>query len=230
VAEQSRGRAAAARGVAERAAAPARAAELYASARRRQRDAEALLAREEFERAIDAFQDAADLHRRAAATALALRPTPAGAVARVEAPPPRLPTAVPQPAPSPIQAAEAPRLPTAAPTSRPRPAGGDEEKIRDTIRRYVQAQNTLDVDLYASVYPGISGARRQAVEGAWRGLQSQQLDAEIRQIRVTNAHAEARVYERRVAVPRAGTEQRDSRERVIRLEKRGDAWVIESLN
>jgi serine/threonine-protein kinase len=228
IADQSRARASSAREAAERAGAQERAEDLYGQGRRKQRDAEALIARSEFERAIAASQDAADLYRRAATAALARRPTPVERVAAVREAEVHPPTAVPQVVPTSVP--EPVRAPTAAPTARPRAAGASEEdKIRETIRRYVQAQNNLDADLYASVYPGIA-SRRAAIESAWRNLQSQNLEAEIRQIRITDSRAEVRLYERRVAVPRAGSEQRDNRERTLRLEKRGDAWVIESLN
>jgi serine/threonine-protein kinase len=229
VADQSRARSSSAREAAERAGAPERAGDLYDQGRRKQRDAESLAARSEFERAIAASQDAVDLYRRAATAALARRPTPVERIAAAREPEVRPPTAVPQIIPTSVP--EPVRTPTAAPTARPRtPAGiSDEDKIRETIRRYVQAQNNLDADLYASVYPGIA-SRRAAIESAWRNLQSQHLEAEIRQIRITDSRAEVRLYEQRVAVPRAGSEQRDNRERTLRLEKRGDAWVIESLN
>ena len=229
IAEQSRSRVSSAREAAERAGAPQRAEDIYGQARRKQREAESLIARAEFERSIAASQDASELYRRAASAALARRPTPAESVAAVREPEVRMPTAVPQVVPTSVP--EPVRAPTAAPTARPRPsaAAADEEKIRETIRRYVQAQNNLDADLYASVYPGIA-SRRAAIESAWRNLQSQHLEAEIRQIRINDSRAEVRLYERRVAVPRAGSEQRDNRERTLHLEKRGDAWVIESLN
>ena len=230
IAEQSRSRVSSAREAAERAGAPQRAEDIYGQARRKQREAESLIARAEFERSIAASQDASDLYRRAASAALARRPTPSESVAAVREPEARAPTAVPQVVPTSVP--EPVRAPTAAPTARPRPpaATSEEEKIRETIRRYIKAQNTLDVDLYEQVFPGLSGARRQAVETAWRNLHSQQLDAEIRQIRITDSEAEVRVYEKRVAVPRVGSAQTDSRERLIRLEKRGDGWVIVRLN
>jgi hypothetical protein len=36
-------------------------------------------------------------------------------------------------------------------------------------------------------------------------------------------------FERRLYSPRAGTEQRNDGNRVLRLEKRGDGWVITSM-
>lgn len=227
-AEQARSRATAARQAAERGGAPARSADAFSSARGREREGQRLLARGEFEGSVAAYQDAADLFRQAARTAAAPRPTPVEiAELRIE-PTPRpeptrpilLPTAVPEPT----------RPPPAPPTARVSASQSEELKIRETINRYIQAQNTLDVDLYARVYPALAGERRQAVESAFRNLRSQQLEGEIRQIRINGSAAEVRLFESRVAVPRAGSEQRDSRERTIHLEKRGDAWVITSLN
>jgi hypothetical protein len=94
---------------------------------------------------------------------------------------------------------------------------------------YVQAQNALDVGLYARVYPSLAGDRRRMVEDAFGSLKSQTLELEIRKVTVDGSQATVAGYERRLAVPRVGGEQRDARERVIRLEKRGDGWVITEL-
>jgi hypothetical protein len=224
VAEQSRSRATAARQAAERAGALLRSTDLFSSGRAREREGQRLLSRAEFESSVAAYHDATDLYQQAARAAAAPRPTPVEIVEQRLEPTPRpeptrpvlLPTAVPEP--------------TRLPTPRVSASQSEELKVRETINRYIQAQNTLDVDLYARVYPALAGERRQAVESAFRNLRSQQLDGEIRQVRINGSAAEVRLFESRVAVPRAGSEQRDSRERTIRLEKRGDVWVITSLN
>lgn len=223
-AEQARSRATAARQAAERAGAPLRSEEVFSSARGREREGQRLLTRGEFEGSVAAYQDAADLFRQAARTAAAPQPTPVEiAELRIE------PTPVPEPT-RPILLPTAVPEPTRPPTPRVSASQTEELKVRETINRYIQAQNTLDVDLYALVYPALAGERRQAVESAFRNLRSQQLEGEIRQVRISGSTAEVRLFESRVAVPRAGSEQRDSRERTIHLAKRGDAWVITSLN
>ncbi|HEY6065603.1 MAG TPA: hypothetical protein VIY96_05575 [Thermoanaerobaculia bacterium] len=101
--------------------------------------------------------------------------------------------------------------------------------MRDAVARYVEAQNSLDVDLYARIYPALAGERRRMVEQAFANLKSQTLDLDVRRVEVNGSRATVTGYERRLAVPRIGSEQRDARERVIHLEKRGDGWVITEL-
>jgi hypothetical protein len=114
--------------------------------------------------------------------------------------------------------------PTEAPKVR-----SEEEKVREAVALYVQAQTSLDVGLYARVYPGLTGERRRMVESAFGNLKSQTLELDIQRVEITGTRAQVTGYERRLAVPRIGSEQRDARERVIHLEKRGDGWVITGL-
>jgi hypothetical protein len=123
-------------------------------------------------------------------------------VARTEAPPPVSPAA-------------------------PSKAGSPEqERIREVLRDYERAHNTLDVELYGRVFPSFVAQQRQNLDRAWQGLKSQHLEVEIRQIEVNGSQASVRAHQRLVVVPQAGIEQRDSRDVVFRMEKRGDSWVI----
>jgi len=101
--------------------------------------------------------------------------------------------------------------------------------VREAVTQYVDAQNSLDVGLYARIYPGLSGERRRMVEQAFSNLKSQTLELDIQRVEVNGSRATVVGFERRLAVPRVGSEQRDARERVIHLEKRGDGWVITEL-
>ncbi len=56
------------------------------------------------------------------------------------------------------------------------------------------------------------------------------LELNIRKVTIDGSRATVSGYERRLAVPRIGAEQRDARERVLHLEKGGESWVITSLN
>jgi hypothetical protein len=86
------------------------------------------------------------------------------------------------------------------------------------------------VDLYASVYPALQGERRAMVASAFANLRSQNLEFDVQRIEINGPQAVVRGFERRLAVPRIGSEQRDSRERVLRLERRGEGWIITSLS
>jgi ketosteroid isomerase-like protein len=136
---------------------------------------------------------------------------------------------VPTAAPAAVDALrEAAKLPPPAPIE-PRREGSDADRIRDTIRRYVEAQNALDVDRYAKVFPSVNRARVQA---AFESYRSQTLEVEIQKIDIAPGgnRATVRGHERRLIVPRIGSEQRDSRTSTIQLEKRGDGWVIVGLS
>lgn len=150
--------------------------------------------------------------------------------------PPRVfPTpAPPAPAPPepPVQVAVVPAptfaLPPARPSAPPRPAATDQDRIRETVQTYERAQNTLDADLYARVFPSVDRSR---IARAFESFRSQSVEFEIKRIEIEPGATEAvvRGYEKRIAVPRAGTEQRIDADRVLRLQKRGDAWVITAI-
>ncbi len=234
VADDARLRSRSARGSAERARAPELAASLYESGRKKEREGSRLAGGGRYDAAAASFDNATALFRQAESwsrTALSRQPERVAAIPPVReptvgpAPPPAkpaavvVPTAVPEePKPAPVRPAE-----TAARVR------SEEDRIRDAVALYVQAQNSLDVALYARVYPSLAGSRRRMVEEAFRDLKSQTLELDVRKVSVDGSHATVTGFERRLAVPRVGGEQRDARERVIRLEKRGDGWVITEL-
>jgi len=153
-----------------------------------------------------------------------LRPSPAQAVPPA---PPAIPTAPERSAaipagPAPTAASNAPPPGAAAPPT-------ENDRIRDTIRRYEKAQSTLDAQLYSRIFPSVD---RDRIERAFQSLASQSVELEVRRIQIDPSGTKARVdgYEKRTAVPRAGTEQRVSADRVLELEKRADGWVIVRIN
>ncbi len=231
-AEEAHARASRARRNAERAGAPDRAAGLYEFGRAQEKEGQRLVAQRNyaaarvvFEAGIGAFGQAEISSRKL----LERRPSP---VERIAVLPES--TVRPQPALPAVKVPSAPAEPTRVPSSPSaevaRAAPSDQEKIRQVLQEYERAQNTLDLNLYARVYPALAGEARRSIENAWQGLKSQQLELEIRQIELKNSHAVVRAYQRLVAVPRVGAEQHDERERVFTLEKRGDSWVIVSLS
>jgi serine/threonine-protein kinase len=234
-AESARSAAARARQSALRARAPERAAALYDVASRKEREAQQLLADGQFRPSRATFEQAARDF--------------AGATSWIASHPEQRPAApekigsLPESTPAPqstvrIEATAAPAViapspEVVRPTAPAEVAGGvasDTERIRGVLTDYERAQDTLDVDLYARVYPSLAGAQRQSLERAWQGLAKQQVDLEIRQIEVKNSRAVVRAFQRLVATPRIGSELRDARERVFRLERRGDSWVIVGLD
>ena len=94
--------------------------------------------------------------------------------------------------------------------------------------RYERAQSTLDADLYSRVFPSVD---RDRIARAFASLQSQSVELEVRRIQLSsdgNSKADVFAFERRTAVPRAGSD-RIQAERVLHMEKQGDAWVITRL-
>ena len=155
---------------------------------------------------------------RAASVAMALPPTAAPVVTHASEAPPRVP----------VPPTEPPRAAAITPISTARPAPTEQDRIREVVHRYETAQNTLDAGLYASVFPTVDRGR---IESAFRDFVRQSVEFEIRSIEIEpkGTIAEVRGYEKRIAVPRAGSEQRNDGARTLQMEKRGDTWVITSI-
>jgi hypothetical protein len=113
------------------------------------------------------------------------------------------------------------RDPTPTPERR-----NEEQAVRRTLAQFVEAQENLDADTYARVYPG---ANKSRVAASFANLRSQKLTLDIESVRVTGNRAEVSAYERRVAQPQVGSEQRVNGARRFTLEKRGDSWFITAI-
>ncbi|MEP6769634.1 MAG: protein kinase [Acidobacteriota bacterium] len=153
------------------------------------------------------------------------RQNPVSQATAVPAAPPRAPTSAP-----PIIRPPA-AVPAAAPPPEPEPksaGASDADRIRDVIARYERAQNTLDADLYARVYPKVDRARIQSAFDEFRS-QTVTLDQMRIEVAPGGTRATVRLHERRVAVPRIGSEQRLEANRTIALQKERDTWVITAL-
>jgi len=229
LAEGARAEARSARSTAEGARAPEKATALYDSARRKEKDGQRQLGSGSDAAALASFESAAALFRQAATWS---RSAPVHPPERIAAIPPTREPAPPEPArPAPTAPPVAAAEPRPAPAKPAEPPKGrsEEERVRDAVGRYVEAQNSLDVSLYARVYPSLTGERRRMVEQAFANLKSQTLELDIQHVEISGSRATVVGFERRLAIPRVGSEQRDARARTIQLEKRGDGWVITEL-
>lgn len=220
-AEEARGRAVRSRGNAERVRTSELSRPTFEQARNKEKEAQRLFDQGNYAAAQTAFETASQLFQSAEITAANAaprgRPT-AEAIAQVQ------PTSRPEPV---RPTAESPRpVPTAATGHG---AASDQDKINETLRTYEKAQSTLDVDLYAKIYVGLTPERRQQVAQAWQNFRSQEVKLECQPARITGTTADVTCFERRLFSPRAGTEQRNDGNRVLRLEKRGESWVITSM-
>ena len=106
----------------------------------------------------------------------------------------------------------------------PQPAS-QEPAVRSTIQRYVEAAESLDAAAYLAVFPS---ADRRRIEAGFADLRSQSVSLDIESVEISadGQTATVQATERRVAVPRAGSEQRVGGERTITLSRRGSGWVI----
>jgi eukaryotic-like serine/threonine-protein kinase len=208
-AEQAREAALGARQSSDRSRGPELAPGTYQRAVAKQIEGEKLAARGNDTAAKAAFDAAAGLFAQSEADAkkALLHPT------RVSIPTRTQPTRPPLVEPTPVTVAT---LSTGAGAS-------EQEKIRETVRLYQKAWSTLDANLFARVFP--SGVAN--FEQGLKNLRSQSVEIQIRRIDLTGArNATVEGYEKIVAQPRAGVEQRAGGDVVLRLEKRGDAWII----
>ncbi len=235
--EASRSAALRARSDAERAHAPELAGDAWRRARAKTSDADALASRGRFSDAQAAWDSAARLFAQARSAAEREADRRAAVPTRAPTPAPPAPPTAPPATARPETTRIAAALPTPIPTAPPAAAAAApahaaspaEEKIREVVHRYEVAQSTLDADLYSRLFPSVDHAK---IAGAFENLKSQAVEFEVRRIQIdpTGARADVTGYEKRVAQPRAGTELRSAGDRVIHLEKRGDAWVIVGLD
>jgi serine/threonine-protein kinase len=225
-AEEARSGTRNARGAAERARAPQVAGALYESARRKEKEGQRQLGSGEYGDATASFATATALFRQAESWS---RSAPSRPVERVASVPTREPAPeAPRPAPTAAVVIAEPRPAPVKPTEAPK-GRSEEDRVREAVARYVEAQNSLDVALYARVYPALAGERRRMVEQAFANLKSQTLELDVQRVEVNGSRAKVSGFERRLAIPRIGSEQRDARVRTIHLEKQGDGWVITEL-
>ncbi len=212
-------RAATARGRAETAGAATFAAELFNAAVTRQNAGDRFRAAGDERHAVASYEDAAATFDRAVTAAKNDR-------ARLEL------EAAARRSPVPVPVATATQPPVVVsplpPVTTPPPAksSSDEERIRQVITRFIEAQESLNADLYIQVFPTASRAR---VATSFAQLRGQKLVLEITSIQVTGDRATVRASESRTIFPKVGTDQHFNRATTIALDKTGDTWVISRL-
>lgn len=209
------------------AGAPTAAAATYARGTALERSGDAYVQRSQFEAAITAYEGSARTFaisegeaRAAAAATVAMMKT--AATKPVELPPPSPIIESPPPPRAAPQVTTAPTVVSTAPS--------DEDAIRVVINQFIRAQTALDVTLYLRVFPSAS-ADRQKLEKGYETLRSQTVSLEISKIEVDRGgrRAEVHAFEDRTAVPRVGTQQHITGDRIFAMEKKGETWVIASI-
>ncbi len=188
----------------------------YARGARSQKDGEARLAAARVPEALRAFEQASEAF--AEAETSAVDSARQKLVDRANATPVVPPTSVP-PTPRPTETA-APR-----PTVEKPKAPTEDERVRAAVDRYAAAQSQLDVDQYIKVFPSLA-AQRSRLEEAFRSYRSQSLEVDVKKVELDGDKATVRAVETRTFVPKVGSEGRDTRPVVLRLQLVAGEWVI----
>jgi hypothetical protein len=102
-----------------------------------------------------------------------------------------------------------------------------EPALRETLERYVSALESLDADAVKKVQPSIDADGLKRAFGEMRSL-----DVEIDNIRVlsadrTSARVSCRVTQ--TLTPKAGSRQKSTVTRVLRLRRQETGWVIQDF-
>ena len=116
-------------------------------------------------------------------------------------------------------------VPVRASQAPPQPAGNP--AVRETLERYVAALESLDADAVKKVQPSIDadGLRRAFTE-------MRSLDVELDEVRVLSADATTARVSCRVTqtlTPKAGSRQKSTVTRVLRLRRHDTGWVIQDF-
>jgi hypothetical protein len=155
------------------------------------------------------------------------------------APPPRTEAASPprtEAAPPPrTEAAPPPRTAAAPPPSSSStipptsPVESDDALVRGVLRTYERAIETKSVDLFRSVWPGLSAAEENRLRASFNEIDSQQVDIVINELRIEGRTATVRISRRDTMTMRGGRRQTASSRPTLRLEKRAAGWIITEI-
>lgn len=122
------------------------------------------------------------------------------------------------------QAVEPPRIAPAP--ARPSP----EDSIRATLRAYEAAYEGLDAAALRRIVPGFSAQQHAAIEKAFAGAVSYNVDLEVLSITVTGPTAIATCLVGNAFVPKIGSAQRNAPARTqFSLRQTSGDWVIEKI-
>jgi serine/threonine protein kinase len=151
------------------------------------------------------------------------QPTPA---AQPSATQPRT-TAEPAPATQPPRAATAPSpSPSIPPTS---PVESDDALVRGVLRTYERAIETKNVDLFRSVWPGLSAADESRLRTSFSEIDSQQMDIVINELRIEGRTATVRISRRDTMTMRGGRRQTTSSRPTLHMQKGAAGWIITEI-
>jgi hypothetical protein len=145
-------------------------------------------------------------------------------------PPPVTPPTTQQPAVTPPPQRPAAAAPTSTPSTPPptSPVESDEAQIRGVLRTYERAIETKSVDLFRSVWPGLSATEENRLRAAFGQVDSQQVDITVNELRIDGRTATVRIA-RRDTIMTGGRRQTNSSRQTLRMEKAASGWIITEI-
>ena len=102
----------------------------------------------------------------------------------------------------------------------------EEDRVRETLDRYVRAQNERDIQLYLSAFP-VSGKQRDRIQQSWDSARSWELSMDVGSIRIDGEAATVRYQQTLTMQPNVGREQTHRGDFVMQLAKRDGVWIIQ---
>jgi len=174
--------------------------------------------------AIRAAWEAVDLFKRAQTEAANIReePKPATTTAIPVPATTTIPQQVPVTSTTPLATTSVAPLPPPQPPQPPPPVS-EEPAIRAILSAYAQAFSALDADAVRRLHPTVN---QDALRRGFRDMKSQRVQIQDPQIQVAGSTATVSCTIVTAVVPRVGSAQTNSRQTQLKLEKRGDGWVI----
>ncbi len=104
----------------------------------------------------------------------------------------------------------------------------DEDAIRKVLANYVQAIESKDLSLFASVKPNLSADERSRLEKSFATIDSHQIDVAISAVEIQGSQASVRISRKDTITFNGQTQTRASRQ-IIVFVKKPNGWVIEQI-
>jgi hypothetical protein len=101
--------------------------------------------------------------------------------------------------------------------------------VRGVLRTYERAIETKNVDLFRSVWPGLSAADESRLRASFGEIDSQQVDIMIENLRIEGRSATVRVSRRDTMMMKGGRRQTASSRPTLRMEKGASGWIITDI-
>jgi serine/threonine-protein kinase len=134
------------------------------------------------------------------------------------------PSAPPPPPPAPKD--ELPSVPRDAAVD---PGAADLSAIRETLRRYTQAYQSLDGAAVGRMMPSLTAEQRRDLDRDLSNYRSYTVDIRDQSIRVDGQTAAVTCQVVRSFETKTGVKGRDARQTIFHLRRSGSAWTVERL-